>query len=66
VNSFDPKVGSLFDGLGGIFRNKSGLSKGFGGGNLDRKPGSEAVFIAPDAGHHGAAIARDHSLGSLM
>jgi hypothetical protein len=60
VDTLNPEVGALFDCFGGVFRNQAGFSQGFGGCDFDGKPGAEAVFVAPDAGHFRPGIARDH------
>ena len=60
VDAFDAEVGALADRLGGFFGDEAGLGEGFGGGDFDGQPGAEAVFVAPDAGHLGPGIARDH------
>ena len=60
VDAFDAEVGALADGLGGVFGDEAGFGEGFGGGDFDGQPGAEAVFVAPDAGHLGAGVARDH------
>ena len=59
VNAFDAKVGAFADGVGGVFRDQASFRQGLGGGDLDGEPGAEAVFVAPDAGHLGAGIARN-------
>src|SRR5207247_1094226 len=64
VDAFDAEVGASADSTGGIFGDHAGFSQGLGGGNFDGEPGTEAVFVAPDAGHLGAGIARDHGGGS--
>ena len=60
VDAFDAKVGALADGAGSVLGNEASLGEGFGGGDFDGEPGAEAVFVAPDAGHLGACVARDH------
>ena len=66
VDALDVEVGALADGFGGVFGDESGLGEGFGGGDFDGQPGAEAVFVAPDAGHLGAGIARDHGYVLLV
>ncbi|SPE28460.1 hypothetical protein SBA2_40023 [Acidobacteriia bacterium SbA2] len=62
VDALDAEVGALADGVGGVHGDEAGFGKGLGGGDFDGQPGAEAVFIAPDAGHLGAGVARDHGL----
>ena len=60
VDAIEPEVSALLDGLGSFFGNQPGFGESFGGGDFDGKPGAEAVFVAPDAGHLGAGIAGNH------
>ena len=60
VDALDAEVGALADGVGGVFGDEAGFGEGLGGGDFDGEPGAEAVFVAPDAGHLGAGVARDH------
>src|SRR5579863_312427 len=61
VDALDTKVSALADRLGGVFGNQSCFGEGFSGGDFDGQPGAEAVFVAPDAGHLGTSVARNHS-----
>ena len=60
MDALEAEVGALFDGPGGFFGNQPGFGQSFGGGDFDRKPSAEAVFVAPDAGHLGAGVAGNH------
>src|SRR5579863_734675 len=62
VDAFEAEVGEFADGFGGGLGNLAGGREGFGGGDFDGQPGAEAVFVAPDAGHLGAGVARDQGL----
>ena len=64
VDAFDAEVGAFLDRLGRLFGDETGGGEGFSGGDFDGEPGAEAVFVAPDAGHLRAGIARDH--GGLL
>ena len=59
-DAFDVEVGARANRLGGIFRHDAGGGQRFCGGDFDRQPGAEAIFVAPDAGHLGPGIAWDH------
>ena len=60
VDAFDAEVGALADGVGGIFGDEARLGEGLCSGDFDGQPGAEAVFVAPDPGHLGAGVARNH------
>ena len=59
-DAVNAEVGTRVDRLGGFFRHDAGGGQSFGRGDFDRKPGAEAVFVAPDASHLGPRIAWDH------
>src|SRR5215471_5385837 len=60
VDALDPEVGALLDGFRSVLGYLARFSQGFGGSYLDGKPGAEAVFVAPNAGHLRPRIAGDH------
>src|SRR5579872_1174773 len=60
VDALQIKVGTLADGFGRVFWHHACLGKGFGGGYFHGEPGAEAIFIAPDAAHVRACVARNH------
>src|SRR5580765_1687326 len=59
------EAGAQADRLGCFFRHDAGLGQGLGGGDFDREPGTETVFVTPDAAHLGPGVAWDHGTLSL-
>src|SRR5882724_8052591 len=59
------KAGTRTDRLRSLLWHDAGLGQGLGGGDLDRKPSAEAVFVTPDAAHLGPGVAWDHGTLSL-
>src|SRR3984893_3695482 len=57
----ETEVGTLPDGLGGLFGHHACRSQSFGGGDFHRQPSAEAVFIAPDAADLRSDIARNQA-----
>jgi hypothetical protein len=55
------EIGAVANSTGGVSGNHAGFGQGLGGSDLDGKPCTEAIFIAPDSGHVGAGIAWDQS-----
>src|SRR5882762_2865336 len=64
-NPVDIEICALADGLGRFFGHDAGFGQSLRGRDLDRQPGAEAVFVAPDAGHFRPGIAWDHGALSL-
>src|ERR1700722_9117696 len=60
-DSRDLKVGALANSLGRRFRHHAGPSQSFRGRDFDLQPAAEAIFIAPNAAHLRASVARDQS-----
>ncbi len=63
-DALDVEAGAGADRLCRLFRHDAGGGQRFSGGDFDRQPGAEAVFVAPDAGHFGPGVAWDH--GDLL
>ena len=59
VNAVDLEIGTLTDRPGSRLRHHSGFRQSFGRGDFHREPGTEPVFIAPDASHLRAGVAWD-------
>ncbi len=53
------EIGALANRVRRLFRHHTRLSQSFGSGDFHGQPGTKAVFVAPDAAHFRAGIARD-------
>jgi hypothetical protein len=63
VDTLDVEGSALADGFSGLRGNDAIFGEDFAGYGLDFKPGGEFTFVAPDAAHGSAGIARDQCGG---